>query len=219
MDSVLIYDRVVIDMHTMRVLESHAFMHEGEIALCKGKGGGSSTTHITNEVDKEYNARLAAVQERAQELSDEYFEFWLENQAPLEAAKAKAELENVPQQQKITQGLLGMQEASLGTTGELAQSYLKESLEGVNGQEWANRAAVDQQNAASSANATMARNASRLGLNLNSGAFQSAMADQATKNAAALGAAKTQAFRSAEQEKYNRLGQGLSAGLGLLSQS
>ena len=219
MDRILIYERVLMDMGTGRVLEASAFEHEGDVALCKGKGGGSSTTVVQNEIDKEYNSRLAAIQEQAQNLSDQYFEFWLENQAPLEAAKAKAELENVPQQQKITQGLLGMQEDSLGTTGELAQSYLKESLDGVNGQEWANRAAVDQQNAASNANATLARNASRMGLNLNSGAFQSAMADQATKNAAALGAAKTQAFRNAEQEKYNRLGQGLSAGLGLLSQS
>lgn len=217
MAPVLIYDRVLIDMNTMCVLEADCREYEGELALCKG--GGSSTTTVQNEVDKEFNARIAAVQEEAQRLSTEYFNFWKENQAPLEAAKAKAELENVPQQQKITQGLLNIQENTLGTTGELAQSFLKESLEGVNAEDWANRAGVDQQTAASSANATLARNASRMGLNLNSGAFQSAMADQATKNAAALGAARTQAYRNAEQEKYNRLGQGLSGGLNLLQQS
>lgn len=216
MAPVLIYDRVLIDMSSMCVLEAECHEYDGGIAHCKG---GSTTTTVQNEVDKEYNARLAAIQERAQNLSDEYFAFWKENSAPLEAAKAKAELENVPQQQKITQGLLGMQEASLGTTGELAQSYLKESLNGVNGEDWANRAGLDQQAAASSANATLARNASRMGLNPASASFQTAMADQATKNAASIGAARTQAFRGAEQEKYNRLGQGLSAGLGLLSQS
>lgn len=217
MASVLIYDRVLIDMGTMRVLEADCREYEGEIALCKGGGGGT-------EPDKAYNARMATIAERQQDLSDAYFEFWEENNAVLEAAKIKAELGNLEQQDAVTkqeltlqQGVLGMQQDSLGATGELAQSFLKESLDGVNGQEWANRAAVDQQNAASNANATLARNASRMGLNLNSGAFQSAMADQATKNAAALGAAKTQAFRDADKEKYNRLGQGLSAGLGLLS--
>lgn len=216
MAPVLMYERVLMDMDTMRVLEAEGYEYEGEVALCKG---GSTTTTVQNEVDKEYNARLAAIQEEAQRLSTEYFEFWKENSAPLEAAKAKAELENVDQQQKITQGLLDIQEGTLGTTGELAQSYLKESLDGVHAKDWANRAGIDQQTAASSANATLARNASRLGLNLNSGAFQSAMADQATKNAAALGAARTQGFRSAEQEKYNRLGQGLAGGLNLLQQS
>lgn len=234
MASVLIYDRVLIDMGTMRVLEAECREYEGELALCKGGGG--------TEPDKEYNARMATIAERQQELSDAYFEFWEENNAVLEAAKIKAELGNLPQQDRVTKkeltlqerqlgnalanldqenriykGTLGIQENSLGATGELAQSYLKESLAGVNGEEWANRAAVDQQNAASSANATLARNAGRMGLSLNSGAFQSAMADQATKNAANLGTARTQAFRAADKENYNRLGQGLSVGLGLLS--
>ena len=126
-------------------------------------------------------------------------------------------LANIDQENRIYQGILGMQENTMGTTGELAQSYLKESLDGVNGNEWANRAGVDQQIAASKANETLARNASRMGLSLNSGSFQSAMADQATKNAANIGTARTQAFREADKEKYNRLGQGLSTGLGLLS--
>lgn len=284
MASVLIYDRVLIDMGTMRVLEAECREYEGELALCKGGGG--------TEPDKEYNARMATIAERQQYLSDEYFEFWEENNAVLEAAKIKAELGNLEQQDKITkqelqlqtgqldqqlaqlaqqgvisqqqldllqgqnqqaldtleqknlieklglgltqkqtenalanigqenriyQGILGMQENTMGTTGELAQSYLKESLDGVNGNEWANRAGVDQQIAASKANETLARNASRMGLSLNSGSFQSAMADQATKNAANIGTARTQAFRAADKEKYNRLGQGLSTGLGLLS--
>ena len=217
MAAILIYNHVLIDMSDMRVVEASFRLHKGDIAMCKG--GGSSTTTVQNEVDKEYNARLAAIQKQAQELSNKYFAFWEKNQAPLEAAKAQAELANVPQQQKITQGLLNMQENSLGTTGELAQSFLNESLNGVNGEEWANRAGTDQQLAASSANATLARNASRMGLNLNSGSFQSAMADQATKNAAAIGAARTQGYRNADKENYSRLGQGLTAGLGLLSQS
>jgi len=212
MDEVLkIYTRVVIDMDTGEELEADSFEYSGEVALC---GGGGST----NTVDKEYNARLAAIQERSQKISDEYFQFWKENNAPLEAAKAKAELENVPAQQRITQGLLGMQEAALPQTKELSQKFLDANLKGVNENEWANRAGTDQQLAASNANEQLARNALRMGLNPNSGAFARALADQATQNAANVAAARTQAFRAADQENYNRLGQGLTAGLGLINQ-
>ena len=212
MDEVLrVYTRVVIDMDTGEELESDSFEYSGEVALC---GGGS-----TNTVDHEYNMRLAAIQERAQKISDEYFQFWKENNAPLEAAKAKAELENVPAQQRITQGLLGMQEAALPQTKELSQKFLNANLEGVNEEEWANRAGTDQQLAASNANAQLARNAARMGLNPNSGNFARALADQATQNAANVAAARTQAFRAADQEEYNRLNAGLSAGLGLINAS
>ena len=213
MDEVLkVYTRVVIDMDTGAELEADSYEYSGEVALC---GGGGST----NTVDKEYNRRLAAVQERSQDISDAYFKFWQENNAPLEAAKAKAELENVPAQQRITQGLLGMQEAALPQTRELSQRFLDANLEGVNSEEWANRAGTDQQLAASNANEQLARNAARMGLNPNSGNFTRALADQATQNAANVAAARTQAFRAAEDENYKRLNAGMSAGLGLINAS
>lgn len=210
MDGVMkIYDRVVIDMATGVELEADAKEWRGDVAWC---GGGGST----NTVDKEYNRRLAAVQERAQDISDAYFKFWEKNNAPLEAAKAAAELENVPAQQRITQGLLGIQEAALPQTKELSQRFLNESLEGVNANEWANRAGTDQQIAASNANAQLARNALRMGLNPNSGAMTRALADQATTNAANVAAARTSAYRAAEDENYKRLSSGAQAGLGLV---
>lgn len=215
MDEVLkIYDRVVIDMDTGAELESDAHEWRGDVALCKG-GGGSTT--VVQEADKEYNARLAAVQERMQDIADEYFKFWQDNNAKLEAAKIQAELENVPAQQRITQGLLGMQKAALPQTRELSQRFLDANLNGVNAEEWANRAGTDQQIAASNANAQLARNAARMGLNPNSGNFTRALTDQATQNAANVAAARTQAFRAADQENYQRLANGMNAGLGLIN--
>ena len=209
MDGILIHDRVVIDMDSGVELEAESHVWRGDVAMC---GGGS-----TNTVDHEYNMRLADIQERSQKMSEEYFNFWKKNNAPLEAAKAKAELANVPQQQRITQGLLGMQEGALNPTQELTMKFLDENLNGVNSEEWANRAGTDQQLAASNANAQLVRNAARMGLNPNSGSFTRAMADQATANAANVAAARTQAFRQAEEENYNRLGQGMQAGLGLIN--
>lgn len=210
----LIYDHVVLDMETWKMLDARTHVHHGDVDMCKG--GGSSTTVTQNQVDHEYNMRLAAIQERAQDLSDQYFKFWKENNAVLESQQIKYELENLPQEQRITQGVLGLQENSLGVTGELTDKFLNASLKGVNGEEWADRAGTDQQAAASNANAQLARNASRMGLNMNSGAFQNALADQATRNAAAVGAARTQAFRAADEENYKRLATGASAGLGLV---
>lgn len=198
-----------------RVIEAHAVPYEGDVALCKG--GGSTT--VTQEVDKEYNARMAAVSERAQTLSDEYYKWWQENQAPLEKAETEAQMSLLPSQTKLNQALLDMQNANMDKTSKLASTYLDQSLKGVNAEEWANRAGTDQQTAASNANAQMVRNASRLGLNANSGAFAKALADQSTANAANVATARTQAFRGAEDENYKRLQGGLSAGMGLISQS
>ena len=207
---VKIYERVVIDMATGAELEAEAQEWRGEVMLC---GGGGST----NTVDKEYNRRLAAVQERSQDISDAYFKFWQENNAPLEAAKAAAELENVPAQQRITQGMLGIQEGSIDQTRDLTKGFLGESLNGVNENEWANRAGTDQQLAASNANNQLVRNAMRMGLNPNIGSFTRALADQATANAANVAAARTQAFRAADEENYKRLQGGMQAGLGLVN--
>lgn len=216
MDTVLIYDRIVMDADG-KVLEAHVIDYDGEIALCKG--GGGSTTTVTQEVDKEYNARMAAVAERAQTLSDEYYAWWQNNQAPLEKAEAEAQLSLLPSQTKLNQSLLNMQNNTIGTTSKLATQFLDQSLNGVNKEEWANRAGTDQQVAASNVMQQMTRNASRMGLNANSGAFAKAMTDQSLGNAANVATARTQAYRQADDENYKRLQGGLSAGMGLISQS
>ena len=56
-----------------------------------------------------------------------------------------------------------------------------------------------------------------MGLNPNSGAMARAMADQATTNAANVAAARTSAYRAADEENYKRLQTGMGQGLGLVS--
>ena len=63
------YTRIEMEMRTGRVLRACSSEYAGPVALLKGgKGGGSSTTNISSEPDKEYNARMAKVAERQQAL-------------------------------------------------------------------------------------------------------------------------------------------------------
>ena len=79
------------------------------MALLKGgKGGGSSTTNISSEPDKAYNARMAKVTERQQALSDQFFNWWQTVQAPVEQANADAQPGLIPAQTDIVrEGLEG----------------------------------------------------------------------------------------------------------------
>ena len=215
----LIHTKIVIDMRTGSVLEDEAYWYDGPVAECKGGGSSStnSTTNITNVVDEEYNRRLAEIQERAQDLSDKYYAFWEKTSAPLESAQAQneAQLGLLPLQTDVTKGVLNLKKDSLPQVSELTKSFLTKSAEGVNADVWANRAGTDQSIAASQQNKQLMRNASRLGLNPNSGAFTNAMKDSSLQNAAQVAGARTKAFQSAEDENYKRLASGVSAGLGL----
>ena len=68
-----IYRRVVIDMNTMSTVEEDSFDYEGPVALCGGKGKTKSESTTVVEVDKEYNARMAAIAEEAQLWSREMY--------------------------------------------------------------------------------------------------------------------------------------------------
>ena len=71
------YTQIEMEMRTGRVLRACSSEYTGPVALLKGgKGGGSSTTNISSEPDKEYNARMAKVAERQQALSDQFFNWW-----------------------------------------------------------------------------------------------------------------------------------------------
>lgn len=209
-----IYDSIVLDMRDGHVISSVSHIHHGEVAQLKG--GSKSTSTQTTYADEEYNRLLEEAKAKSQAMADAYFQFWQQHQAPLEAALYDAQLENVPAQQRITQGLLGIQEGALKSTEELTNKFLNTSLNGVNPNEWANRAGTDATNAANNSQAQMVRNAVRLGLNPSSGSFVQSMADNQMKQAANVAAQRTGAYRAAEQENYNRLKNGMSTGIGLL---
>lgn len=103
----MIYTSVVIDMMTSEVVSSEGFLHDGPVAECGGggKGGGGGTT-VTSVPDKEFNARIAAVQEAMQAMSEDYFKHWSETQAPLEAAQTATDLRLQPYQEALQTGQL-----------------------------------------------------------------------------------------------------------------
>lgn len=59
-----IYTRIVMDMTTMQVEEAESFEYQGEVAECKGGGGG-------DQVDEEYNRRIANIAESQQGMAEE----------------------------------------------------------------------------------------------------------------------------------------------------
>ncbi len=72
------------------------------------KGGGDSKITHKNQIDKEYNARLAAIAERELEMSEEMWNLYQDIQVPYEKAQTKALTELLPSQQIYEQSQLDM---------------------------------------------------------------------------------------------------------------
>jgi hypothetical protein len=87
--------------------------------------GGSSTT---NTQDKEYNKGLLGIQNKQQTIAEEYFSFWQENQAPLEAAQAEANLSLVGDQTALQSETLASQLSLLPLETELAKTEMNQEL-------------------------------------------------------------------------------------------
>ena len=75
-----IYNKLVLNIDTLEVLEEDSFEWNGDIAECKG--GGTVTT--TNVPDYEYNARMAKIAEKQQSMADAYFNYWKTTYLPYE---------------------------------------------------------------------------------------------------------------------------------------
>jgi len=175
--------------------------------LCKGGSGDT--------VDREYNARVATVMEEAQELSNKYFAHWENTTKPIEEAQSKIKLGQVETEGDISTGVLNIQKDNLGSASDVISNFLKESNSGINANDYANRAGNDVKQAAQQSSDALTRNASRLGLNINSGSFVNAMKDSNITNAATEAAARTQAYRNAEDVNYQRKQAGATAAAGL----
>lgn len=145
-----------MEIRTGRVLHACSSEYAGPIAWLKGgKGGGSSTTNISSEPDKEYNARMASVAERQQGLSDQFFKWWQDVQAPVEKANAEAQLGLIPVQTDIVkEGLEGFK----GIQTDFYNTSRPTSTE-----TYAGRAVTDANMALSKATGSMNRNMSRMG--------------------------------------------------------
>lgn len=177
------------------------------MALLKGgKGGGSSTTNISSEPDKAYNARMAKVAERQQALSDQFFNWWQTVQAPVEQANADAQPGLIPAQTDIVrEGLEGFK----GIQTDFYNASRPTSTE-----TYAGRAATYANMALSKATGSMNRNMSRMGISPTSGAAQSASRDLAIQGAASIAGAANTGRMQGEEMNLKKLSGAMAYGLG-----
>lgn len=181
--------------------------YAGPVALLKGgKGGGSSTTNISSEPDKAYNARMAKVTERQQALSDQFFNWWQTVQAPVEQANADAQLGLIPAQTDIVrEGLEGFK----GIQTDFYNASRPTSTE-----TYAGRAATYANMALSKATGSMNRNMSRMGISPTSGAAQSASRDLAIQGVASIAGAANTGRMQGEEMNLKKLSGAMAYGLG-----
>lgn len=91
----MIYTKIVIDMKTGKTLEREGRWYDGEIAECKG--GGSSV----NNVDYEYNDRMATIAEEQQAWAKDYYKMWETHFKPYENRAGADNLQNLPLENSV----------------------------------------------------------------------------------------------------------------------
>lgn len=196
-----IYTKVVIDLETLSVIEEEGFEYDGEVAECKGGGGGSTV----NSVDYKYNARMATLSEEQQKWAREYFKVWQQYYKPYEIAQSKVNMEMLPLESNLYKQQLNAATDLLPQQTEAAKKFLQASTSGVDINERMGLATADASSAWKDVNSQTARANARMGVNPNSGRFQGVNAALDTQKAAQLAGARTQARVGAEQENYERL--------------
>jgi hypothetical protein len=95
--------KIRINIATGQVIEDICFDYDGPVDLCKD--GGETT--VTNEVDEEYNARMADIAESQQAMADTYYEFWESDYKPYEAEQVAANRSLIPEQTEFAQAQIG----------------------------------------------------------------------------------------------------------------
>ena len=224
-----VYTEVKIDIDTLEVIEEKSFEYSGEVALCKGGGGG--------QVDKEYNARMAGISERQKNMAEEYFKFWQSDYKHYEQAQLKENMKMLPHLTKSTiaeanyttaqyegmlkkdekgNTLLGLQQENerakleqsmtlMGDQTKVAQEMYKTALQGVDGNAAANRAKADVAMGYQDASVAMRRDMGRMGLGGGGGNYASSMAQLARSRAKDQAGLMTQARTSAKNQQFSQL--------------
>jgi hypothetical protein len=227
-----IYTKIVLDIETLEVVEKDSFEYSGEVALCKG--GSSSTT----TVDKAYNRRLAAIQERQQDIADEYFRYWDEYQKPYEILQTQSNTELLPletetakqqqllagQQAQAGQELLPLQTdaakakledqiETIGMMKPVKTNFFQQAAEGVDVQGRMGMAQADVAKGFADAETGTRMFMSRMGVNPNSGRFAAAASATDRAKAAAVAGARTTSRLNSEDENFRRLATGMQFGM------
>ena len=207
----MIYTKIVIDMKTGKTLEREGRWYDGEIAECKG--GGSSV----NNVDYEYNDRMATIAEEQQAWAKDYYKMWETHFKPYETAQAQTNLQNLPLENSVYRGQLEAARDLLPLESGLYKQQLK--AEGVDVAERMGLAKADVSSAWKNVSDATARSNARMGVNPNSGRYAGTQAALATQQAAQTAQAVTGARVGAEQENYDRLMKAASVSQNKLSGS
>lgn len=212
-----IYNKLVLNMDTLEVMEEDSFDYQGPIAECKGS--------TTTTVDKEYNRRMATIAEQQQAMAQEYFDFWQDEYKPMESAQIRANMELMPQQTRLEKlrmqaeedlmpmqveyqkGLMANNLEEIKQGKPVISEYYKQALTGQNPDQKVREARTDVASAFREQEGTLRRQAGRLGLDPNSNRFADAAGIGGLNQARATAGAMTQARDVAEEKNFNRLQQ------------
>jgi hypothetical protein len=187
---------------------------EGEVfgPCVRFKGGGSSTSTTVNTPDYAYNARMATVAEKEQNIADEYFKFYESYYQPMEKEQIASNRALIPAQtetelQKLNtaQGILGNIREETQLAKPVMAEYYKQALKGINPEEKVQQARADIASSFADEEAGLRREAGRLGIDPNSNRFMGAMANRGIEKAKAIGTASNQARNQVEQINFARL--------------
>lgn len=189
-----------------------------------GKKGGSSQTTTTNNYDPVYNAKMAAIAERQQEMAEDQWDMYKTYFQDYEIAVAQANKDLLPYMTDSTREQLQYQTEAAAANRELipaatalnkkelegqlpvAEKYYREALEGVDVGERMDSASTEVKAAAKLGESMRRREASRYGIDPGSTTFGNAVNKAALDTARGISGARTGAKERAEQENFQRLG-------------
>lgn len=175
-----VYTRIVLDIKTSEVISREwVDVPESEWAYCKKQ---------QSTVDRAYNARMAAIAERQQNIAEEFLGFWREYERPLQIEKTRASRELIPAQLRAAKGFYGM------------------AARGIDPEEEAAAAQAEVAHGFAGATGEMTREIARYGLDPTSGKWADMMRQMTISKASGIAGARTAGKRYAKEESFRRLG-------------
>jgi len=188
-----------------------------------GKGGSSQQT-TTNNYDPVYNAKMAAIAERQQEMAEDQWDMYKTYFQDYEIAVAQQNKDLLPYMTESTKeqlqyqteasaanrrllpGATELAETELAGQKPVAEEYYRQALEGVNIEDRMDSASNEVKAAAKLGESMRRREASRYGIDPGSTTFGNAVNKAALDTSRGIAGARTGAKERAEQENFQRLG-------------
>lgn len=225
-----IYNRIKLNIDTWEVLEEDSYEYEGPTALAISFGGGGGGG---DNIDEEYNRRMARIAARQQDMAEEYFEFWRQEQAPTEAMRNEMErrvlphetnLRNLeirqrmrlmPVEEELTRAQADYTIEDLEARKPLARQYYQEAMKGENEARAAAQAGANVAQEYDRAGGIQRRFAARAGADVNSGRFAQQTQATALGRARDVAGQKTSARMAARDRNFARLDTAMNKRIGV----